>query len=205
MNILNYSDEDLEPIGMPILAWGEGNAFESLEILYRHVIERAIKTIKWYLNAKAPKRYYGRFLRIAALVLATTGGIIPVVAQIVPRVQPAWSSIILIIAAALVTADYLLGFSRGWMRYMETALRLHSLLDDFQYEWEKQRITWSNNSVTPGQLNKALTSLQLFVQEINSQVRNETSGWAAEFTDSLKSLDAAARVKSEVPVTRNGE
>ena len=130
-------------------------------------------------------------------MLATAGGIIPVVAQIQPRVQPAWSSIILIIAAAFVMADYLLGLSRGWMRYMETELRLRSLLDNFQYDWEQLRITWPDNSPTPEQVGEALARLKAFVGEINEQIRHETSGWIEEFTDSLKSLDLASRVNAE--------
>ena len=54
-----YSDEDLGPIVLPRVAWGERRDAESLETLHCHALQRATDTIKWYLTAKAPKRYYG--------------------------------------------------------------------------------------------------------------------------------------------------
>ena len=56
-----------------------------------------------------------------------------------PVIDPAWASVALALAAALVALDRYFGASDAWMRYMTAEMQIARLRQDFEYEWNIAR------------------------------------------------------------------
>jgi len=133
----------------------------------------------------------------------TVAGIIPILAQILtengkPRIQPAWASVALGIAAAFVLLDRFFGFSSAWMRYIATKLNIRQLTQEFQLDWEADKTAWLGAEPTSDQLRSTLARFKAFVTQINTIVRQETDAWIQEFQSTLKQIDEAAKAKAAV-------
>jgi hypothetical protein len=139
-------------------------------------------------------------LRAGSIAMGTIAGIIPILAQIFirdghPLVQPAWASVALGIAAALVLLDRYFGFSSAWMRYISTELNLRQLTQEFQMDWESDKAAWLGSEPTPDQLRATFARFKAFVTQVNTIVRQETDAWIQEFQSTLKEIDEAAKTK----------
>ena len=51
--------------------------------------------------------------------------------------KPAWSSVALAIAVAMVGLDRFFGFSSAWARYMATGQAILAALNEFRLDWQQ--------------------------------------------------------------------
>jgi hypothetical protein len=200
----NQAPTDLGPTERLQLSWEPGKIVASLETLFERITNEAEAAINWYLRAKRPKQRWAMFLRVGSIAFGTIAGIIPILAQIsvnkdgTARIQPAWASVALGIAAALVLLDRFFGFSSAWMRYIGTELNIRQLNQEFQLEWESDKATWLGAEPTSDQLRSTLGRFKAFVTQVNTIVRQETDAWIQEFQSTLKQIDEAAQAKAAV-------
>src|SRR5215217_4835470 len=123
--------QDIQPARMPGLSWEPPQAAESLQQVVAQVIANADAAADWYLKARRSKRRWARLLRLGAILLTATAGILPMLLQIwtrpdgIPPFAPAWSSVVLALALLLVALDRFFGFSSGWMRYISAEMQLN--------------------------------------------------------------------------------
>jgi hypothetical protein len=195
--------KDLGPTQRFRLCWEAGKVLTSLETLFDRIAYEAETAITWYIRAKRPKQQWAMFLRVSAIGAGTIAGIIPILAQIFvrdghPVIQPAWSSVALGTAAALVLLDRFFGFSSAWMRYVATELDIRQLTQEFQLDWESDKAAWHSAEPTPDQLRSTLARFKAFVTQVNTIVRQETDAWIQEFQSTLKQIDEAAKAKAAV-------
>jgi hypothetical protein len=199
----NKAPKDLGPAERLQLSWERGNLVGSLETLFERITKDAESAIHWYLRAKRPKQRWAMFLRVGSIAFGTTAGVIPILAQIFtkngqPMIQPAWASVALGIAAALVLLDRFFGFSSAWMRYIATELNIQQLNQEFQLDWEFDKAAWLGSEPTPDQLRSTLARFKAFVTQVNTIIRQETDAWIQEFQSTLKQIDEAAKAKAAV-------
>jgi hypothetical protein len=194
--------DDIKPIEFPVVTWDGGASASSLESLRGHVTAQAKAAINWYLNKRGPKRFYGRLVRLSAMVVIAVAGAIPILVQIFakdgkPAIDPSWTSIALAFAAFLISLDYFFGFTTGWCRYLESQQKITRTTEDFEWDWEILRAGWGGQNPSAEQVRAALARLKAATSTILQIVEDETAAWVAEFKSSIKMIDEAARAKVE--------
>jgi SMODS and SLOG-associating 2TM effector domain 2 len=146
----------------------------------------------WYAEKRKGKRQWGRLLRVLALLLIAAAAVIPILAQTYehdgkPWISPAWASILLVVAAALVGLDRYFGFSSAWMRFMEAELRVTRLRHTFEYDWETTRA--GATGAVGGGVAALLPLAQTFVLGVDGVLADETAAWIAVFRSSLATAE----------------
>lgn len=193
---------------LPALKWDHESAVASLSNLAILLLQRADDNLAWYRSAKAMKRRLAWPIRLLAILLTATAGILPILTQILstpdgkPPFAPAWASVALSMAVVLVALDRFFGYSSGWMRYMTTSLQLKEARDAFELDWEAVNATFGGASPSASQIANALARMRTFTDQLNAIVARETERWVTEFQDALRQIDESA--KTPLPVATTG-
>jgi hypothetical protein len=150
-------------------------------------------------------------------VATTVAGIIPLLAQLStsngqPQIAPAWASVALVLAVALVGLDRFLGLSSAWMRFLTTEIQIRNTLQAFQLDWEIQRATWKGAAPSDEQVQEMLGQCKAFLVQVNALLEQEMAAWIQELQTALRQLDDAAKSRAETEkrsgvtsVVSNGE
>jgi SMODS and SLOG-associating 2TM effector domain 2 len=210
---LRWRRGDIEPIGSPSISQEDWNQpAVALERMREWAEGHAAITIRWYLRDKQPKRWASRVLRAVAVVLATAGGIFPLLAAGPGGPDASVGYILLAAAAGCVAFDHFFGLSSGWMRDVLTSQSLQSRLARFQMAWAMwQAEEGSLNDVRPARVetsNRARVALELvdgLITDVLQITNDETTQWAADFNSSMAALRReAARSGSPSSESRSG-
>ena len=185
----------------------------SINKLYRFAESEAQKAINWYLYNKGSKSFWSRHLRISAIILATLGGIAPVLLSIGwlntgTSVTKQWFGsfaaligqlgyLFFAVAAGCIAVDKFFGFSSGWMRYMKTAQVLMKLLSEFRLDWAMMIANLNGESPTLEQTQLMIQRIKDFTLIVDSQVEQETSAWISEFQTSLSEIERTVKTQQE--------
>jgi len=193
---------DVKPAEFPILSWKKGEGVNSLAKLYGYVLVQCAANRDWYLKKKKWKKWSGFLLRLNAMIFGTLGGVIPVISPIMKDdyqiiISPGWSSVSIALTALLIGIDKFGDMSSGWVRYMLTAQKLNLIEESFKLDWEEQKRQWDDDGPTPEQIEAGLNKLKNTIMEINEVVQEETIAWAAEFLNSLREMEKAAKITAQ--------
>src|SRR5262245_3067405 len=136
--------EDVRPAPFPPLDWSAGHVGPSLSALRVYVEAEASKASAWYLAKRGKKRVVGRVLRGLGILFTGAAGLLPILSQLwvrndKPVVPPAWSTLLLGVAALCVLFDRFFGATNAWMRYLKASQEIGTLHREFQFDWERQR------------------------------------------------------------------
>ena len=187
----------------PEVDWDREHKIDSLDELYAFTVRETKSIIDWYTTASRPKKRWAQALRVIAILATALGGILPILAQIfAPAAGPApidaaWASVAIALGATALGLDRYFGFSTAWMRFITTELRLRSRLRTFQYEWEKERLSWSGKAPDYNQIQAMVDRCGTFADEVSVIVQEETRRWVDEFQRTLKQLDENLEMRSE--------
>ena len=198
-----FGPKDLLLDEFPKADWNAGKALDSLEALRRFVDSQAKQATDWYIRKRSLKRRAGQFTRLVAMVSAAAAGVLPVVAQIFGQngqyaFHPAWATVLLALAALLVSLDYFFGYTSGWVRYLEAEQKILRTMYDFHFDWEVLRTNWVGREPAAEEVRTALRRLKEAMLQVHQIVLDETTAWAAEFRSTIQRLDEAARARPEV-------
>jgi hypothetical protein len=189
-------EERASTLGIGELSWDEEHLTESLQEVFRHAVAEAESSIQWYLTRIRTKRFWARAIRLAAIGCGAAAGILPMVAQLPGNenaIPPVWASIFLALAAALVVLDRFFGFSKGWMRFIATEMKLREILEEFRLDWESARAAWKGHAPGEGDVQEMLARAKRFVGQVHRMLRQETGAWIEEFQTALSEIDQAAK------------
>jgi SMODS and SLOG-associating 2TM effector domain 2 len=194
--------KDLVAGSLEDLSWAPNERMSSLEKVFKYVSGEAQQAIVWYLIKKDPKRKGARFLRFGAIVATTVAGLIPLLAEIFkvngqPQISPAWASVALVLAVALIGLDRFFGFSTAWMRFLTTEIQIRTALQAFRLDWEIQRAAWKDPAPTDEQVQNMLARCKAFLTQVNKFLENEMVAWIQEFQATLQQIDKAATSQAE--------
>jgi len=189
---------DLEYQPLERLRWDEESRAESLDTVYDHIVREAGQAVAWYRGRKKPKKSGARLIRGLAIVFFSAAGLLPVLLQIFdarwrevfPPIlfQPAWPSVLIAIAAALLGVDRYFGLSSGWIRYIKTELHLLQVVEEFEIHWQEMKSRWQGGAPTNDQVSKMLAEAKKFVTEFKTIIREETREWATDFDRTQRQL-----------------
>jgi hypothetical protein len=188
--------DNLQALPLEALDWS-GNRSASIDTLAIQLRQQCQKAIDWYVAAKIPKKQGATWLRALIILFTSLAGLLAVLAPIRDDpaldfyVHPAWISVAAALAAALLGLDRFLGFSRGWIRYIQTELELRTALNAFNLGWHRRRSEWPNGVPSDTQLDDAFKAIAEFLGVIDGVVKEETEQWVADFQASMQELTAA--------------
>ena len=187
---------------LPELDWGPGQASESLSRVYKHASDQCHDAITWYLHSMHGKRRGAVAFRLGAIMAGSAAGILPILTMIFttdgrPAFSPAWASVAIGIAAALLLFDRFFGSSTGWMRFIRTEMHLRQLHQEFEMNWERERAAWAGQDPSAEQVQEMLGRAMAFVTRVSEVVRQETEEWVLEFQSTLRQIDEASRARTE--------
>ncbi|HEU0014943.1 MAG TPA: SLATT domain-containing protein [Longimicrobium sp.] len=207
------AQDDLTSIELSELTWEEGKRATCLGTVYKAVAAKARTASKWYRDNRKPKQVMAMSVRWGAVVLLSASGLVPLIVEVLPvkgapPFDPLVTSFMVALAAALFGLDKFFNFSSGWMRYVKTDLAVRNALDEFEFEWQIARSTWTASEPAPEQVADMLKRCQAFASRINALVTEETNVWITEFQASLAQLGEsvkAAEARVEADAARRAE
>jgi hypothetical protein len=174
------------------LSWATSDALKSLDAVRVFTEYQANDAIDWYYRRKRPKQIGSQSMRFCAIVLASVGGLVPIIVAL-PHVNPAWmlekwGYVALGVAAACLGLDKFFGFSTGWVRYISAAQDIQKQLYAFQIDWARAMSKLGGNAPTPLEVDGFLQIAKDFSNRVMSEVEQETQQWIVEFQSSLAEL-----------------
>lgn len=184
----------------PQLSWEPDLAAASLADLYRWACSHALAAIQWYLDKKASNARASRSLRLAAILLVTAGGALPVLVTTFDQDTALFGLGYLLLGAAAgcVAVDRFFGISTAWMRYLTTEVTLQRELQRFQVAWARLSVRCAPvPSAT--EIDEHLALLGAFVDRVSEEMAAETKAWVEEFRGSLAELNQTATPRPAVP------
>lgn len=194
---------DLEPTELNSVTWEPNKSLESLEGIHKLAIKKADSAIKWYMFARHSKKKWASCLRIFVIISGSLAGILPILSQILIKndgktfIAPAWASVFLGVAGAMLALDRFFGFSSGWIRYIAAELRLHKLLEEYELDWQKEKVNLKNEPPSNKQAIKMLDMAKSFITQVNDVVIKETNEWSIEFQSTLKNIEGLISTNRE--------
>jgi hypothetical protein len=103
----------------------------------------------------------------------------------------------LAVSAALLGLDRFFGFSRAWIRYVGTELKIRSALNEFNMGWPLRMVDWQVGEPDAAQAKEAITACRSFGEELDALVKQETAQWVLDFQASMKDLDEATKAAAK--------
>ncbi|WP_460848143.1 SLATT domain-containing protein [Phytohabitans suffuscus] len=182
--------DDLGLPDLPALTWAPGGLRADLAALRAWAERVADEAVDWYMAEKRLKARWSRRLRSLAIVLATLGGAVPVVALASHRPEYGnWGYLLLALAAGAVAYDRFFGYSSAWLRYVATATLIQGELADFRVGWAREMAAVGDREPTADEVRALIETARGFVRRVNDAVRVETDAWRAEFDTRMGELE----------------
>ena len=185
------------------LVWDEANLEKSLNEFFKYTIDEAEKYRKWYSDNAARNKKRARPLRRFTIILFALGGIIPVLFQILSQfgwerfLNPAWATVVIAAAGAILGLDKFFGYSRSWIRYRTTESTIIAERERLIYDWVSGRLDWEGKPPEFKHAKEMVTLLRDFSVKISNIVSEETQAWVAEFESALSRLDERMKERAE--------
>ena len=191
---------DIRPAGLGSLDWRPEHVRQSLDLIYQHVTGSASDAIDWYLTARRSKKRWAQRLRVGAIVMVAVAGVLPVLSQIFGagssvEIQPAWASVALAIAVALIALDRFFGFSSAWARYMATGQAISAALNQFRLDWQRSSYQLPVVGLTQENIDSFLGLAKTLVRITDDQIQAETSQWVNEFRETLTQIERSTETQ----------
>lgn len=196
-------DDSTHHAGLDFNTLDPAKPAEYLSNLRKFAEDKAHEAIDWYMHRRRKIAFWSKALRMAAIVSASIGAILPLL-QATPllsgwlggQLQTAAGELgylFLALGGSFVVADKLFGVSTRWMRFITTAQALEHHLAVFEMDWASVWMELNENTPTDEQRKRLLALVSNFRVAIIDEVRQETSLWVAEFQSSLAQLERQAR------------
>jgi len=191
------------------MEWDNANTPHSLDSIRRILEADAENAINWYYTNKRKNVWYSQALRLGAVILGGIGAVIPFVsttvalkatgtdAQLEMLKINQWGYVFLVAAGTCVAVDKLFGFSSCWLRFVEAAMRLQTLLGKFRVEWYRQLALADLGGQSPEAVGKLFDTLLDFAGRIREVIEKETGDWIAEFRSNLTKLSEDTKAMQE--------
>jgi low affinity Fe/Cu permease len=189
--------QDIRPGELGPLDWRPEHARQSLDLIYQHVVDTAARAINWYLVARRPKKRWAQRLRVGAIVMVAVAGVLPVLSQILGTrtsevIQPAWATVALAIAVALIALDRFFGFSSAWARYMATGQAISAALNQFRIDWQKSSCQFPADGLSHDSIDHLLDLAKALAIKTDDLIQAETLQWVKEFRETLTEIERSA-------------
>jgi low affinity Fe/Cu permease len=197
VSVVKKHRDDVKPDHLGSLDWTPEHARQSLDRVYHHAVKAAQDAIDWYLGGRHSKKRWAQKLRVGAIIMVAVAGILPVLAQIFDTgssvvIQPAWASVALGIAVALVALDRFFGFSSAWARYITTEQAISAHLNQFMLDWQQANYELTANEVSREKIDHFLGLAKDLAKKTDDHMQAETKQWVKEFKEILTQIEQSS-------------
>ena len=132
--------------------------------------------------------------------MLAAAGVLPVFSQIFAAggsvtIQPAWATVALAIAVALVGLDRFFGFSSAWARYMATGQAISAALNQFRLDWQQSICGLPTDGLTQESIDDLLNLAKTLIRKTDDLIQAETSQWVTEFRETLTEIERSAQTQ----------
>lgn len=194
--------QDIRPADLVSLDWTPEHTRQSLDVIYRYVTDSTSQAIGWYFAARRSKKRWAQRLRVGAIIMVAVAGVLPVLSQIFGtgssvEIQPAWSSVALAIAVALVALDRFFGFSSAWARYMAAGQAISAALNQFRLDWQQSSCQLLADGLTREGIAHLLELAKTLVRNTDDLIHAETSQWVNEFRETLTEVERSVETQGK--------
>lgn len=136
----------------------------------------------WYRRKKRVKQRLSIASRWIAVTCAIVGGLIPLLATILPTVEPKVGYPILAAGAGFALLDKLFGWSRDWARFMMSATQIEAKSELFRCQCAKM------TCMEPSDNAELFLVIEKFTTDISEIVLLETGKWDQELVIAVTEL-----------------
>lgn len=178
--------------------WQHDQLQSSLDALAGYVETEADKAIRWYWDNKKWKARLSRWVRLWALILTASAGLLPIASYLAKDLHwiasesattsGLWASALVGIAAALIGIDRAFGFSTGWARYVLAATEIKGRLEEFRMDWTALTAS-ASPSPSPEHVSALIQKAKAFRLAVEGIVTQETRDWVTEFQTNMAQLE----------------
>jgi|WetSurMetagenome_2_1015567.scaffolds.fasta_scaffold333277_1 hypothetical protein len=186
-------DKTIHDRGSHFPKWNHDASQQSVNDIYEWVIGNALMQIDWYSKKLPHKRFFSLRGRFLVLFCAAIGILCPLLDASQPAVNLRLSEcfrldflkigyIAFALAGIIVMCDKYFGLSTGWMRFIETKLKLEEALKAFYMDWAELSARKAGEA-------EMITKMKGFVLQVESLVSHESALWIREFKSNLSSID----------------
>jgi hypothetical protein len=198
------------------LHWKHDEVQPSLDALLSYVEIEAEKATRWYWVNKKWKARLSRWIRLWALILTASAGLLPIASYIakdlgwctgLAATSGLWASALVGVAAALLGMDRAFGFSTGWARYVLAATEIRNRLEEFRMDWIALMASASPNP-NAEQVSALIMKAKAFRLAVENVVTQETKDWVTEFQTNMAQLEKDVKAQLDAlkaQVDRNQE
>jgi low affinity Fe/Cu permease len=134
--------------------------------------------------------------------MVAIAGVLPILSQIFGagssvKIQPAWATVALTTAVALVALDRFFGFSSAWARYMTTGQAISGALNQFMLDWQKSCYQLPADGLTQENIDHLLDLAKKLARNTDDLIKVETLQWVKEFRETLTEIERAAQTQAK--------
>jgi len=132
-------------------------------------------------------------LRVLVIVFTSAAGLIPLLSQMITTnghalIAPAWATVLLVASVTFLALDKFFGFSSSWMRFIVTEMKIRTLLQEFQLNWEIEKSAGASSSDDKS-LAILLNMCKQFLADLNDIIKNEVEQWRKDFQSAIQYID----------------
>ena len=188
------------------LLWKCDQVQASLDELLKYVETEAVRSAEWYWRGKKWKARLSRWIRLWALLLTASAGLVPIVFYILRDLTSIdakmvatsglWASALVGVAAGLLGLDRAFGLSSGWARYVLTASEIRKRLEEFRMEWTALTAS-SGPNPSNDQIGARIEKAKEFRVAIEGIIAQETKDWVTEFQSNIAQLEKDVKAQVE--------
>lgn len=194
VGVMRKHRKDVKPSRLDSLDWTPEHARQSLDVVYQYAVDAAQQAIDWYLLGRRSKKQWAQRLRVGAIIMVAVAGILPVLAQIFDAgnsvvIQPAWASVALGIAVALIALDRFFGFSNAWARYITTEQAISASLNQFMLDWQLVNYQLPVSEIPQEKIDHLLGLAKGLAKKTDDLMQAETLQWVKEFKEILTQIE----------------
>jgi len=154
----------------------------------------------WYWKSIATKRNASIIVRAASFVLLICGGLLPVIAALLPDNHRLLATQVgvaaLALAGLLQAADRIFGWSTGWLRYITTVTQMESTTRRFALDWGSYILS-KGTSLSDSDRKPLFDLASKFADDIAKLQGDETDKWVVEFNSSVAALGDLIKTQRE--------
>lgn len=179
--------------------WDDHDPNASLQRLYEWTVDNTRDQIDWYDRKRRPKRILSQWLLGISVLLGGIGILCPLIESACKECRIPFFDcsvsflhlgyIVIALAGIIILFDRVYGLSTGWMRFMETQMKLEQYLKEFCLDWARAVAVKVPEEKMDEHQQELLSQLRDFTHRVAELVMNETIAWKLEFRQNLSEID----------------
>jgi len=172
------------------LEWREGSRRASVQALFDASNIWALEQVRYYQRRRARRMVASGTLRGTAIVFATAGVIVPLLAPFFENNVAQLGYVLLAIAGGALAANSVFGGTTGHVRSVHAQLALERLILETQAKWCMLTADWKGDTISDEQLDAGFLLIEAYAAAVHETVIAESREWSEITLAELERFEA---------------